>query len=103
MEALRAQHHDVIDVAEIARGATDRKVIKLAQSDERILLTEDKDFGQLYFAGSEGKAGVIFIRFPSTARAAALGQASVNCVKERGEDVLAAFTVIEPGRFRIRR
>ena len=102
VEALRAQDHDVVDVAAVARGATDRTVIELARRDERILLTEDKDFGQLYFAGSEGETGVILIRFPSSARGA-LRQAIVDCVKERGDDLLGAFTVVEPGRFRIRR
>ena len=48
VKALRAAGHDVTAVAEgPLRGADDDKVIELARVDRRILLTEDKDFGQL--------------------------------------------------------
>ena len=45
--ALRADGHDVLYALESLRGATDDEVLKRANDDERILLTEDKDFGEL--------------------------------------------------------
>ena len=48
VRALRAAGHDIVAVAEGSlRGSSDREVIGLAKDNRRILLTEDKDFGQL--------------------------------------------------------
>jgi predicted nuclease of predicted toxin-antitoxin system len=44
---LRAAGHDTAAVVESARGAPDEDVIDLAVRQERILITEDTDFGQL--------------------------------------------------------
>ncbi len=41
--------HDVYSAAESAPRATDRELLDLAISQERILITEDKDFGELVF------------------------------------------------------
>ena len=52
VRALRAAGYDVAAVTEISQRADDAAVMRLAISDNRILLTEDKDFGQLVFAES---------------------------------------------------
>ena len=44
---LRTIGQDVIYVAETAVGLSDADVLALALSEKRILLTEDKDFGDL--------------------------------------------------------
>jgi len=46
----RAAGFDVLSVAEALAGADDEHVIALALCERRILLTEDKDFGQPVFA-----------------------------------------------------
>ena len=98
--ALRASGHDVLVVAEIARGADDDHVISLASRDQRILLTEDKDFGQLVFAAVKDNSGVVLIRFPQTARAS-LGKAIVDLIDARGAPLSGSFAVVEPGKVRI--
>ena len=50
VRALRTEGFDVLSVAEAMAGADDESVIALSLRDNRILLTEDKDFGQLVFA-----------------------------------------------------
>ena len=99
---LRAAGHDVTAVVEISPRATDPVVLALARADARILLTEDKDFGLLAYAGGEETAGVILIRFPSDARSR-LGQAVLSVVVELGERLRGAFVVVEPGRARVSR
>jgi predicted nuclease of predicted toxin-antitoxin system len=47
--SLRSLSHDVLYVAEVAAGLSDADVIALAEREKRILLTEDKDFGELIF------------------------------------------------------
>ncbi|MBI4311137.1 MAG: DUF5615 family PIN-like protein [Chloroflexi bacterium] len=48
VKALRAAGHDVTTVADVAPQAEDSVVLQLAQSEGLVLLTEDKDFGQLF-------------------------------------------------------
>ena len=102
VQALRASGHDVVSVAEAARGAEDLVVIELARSQRRILLTEDKDFGQLVFAAARPTGGVILILWPVTARGN-LGVALVELATTQGDALAGAFVVVEPGRVRISR
>jgi predicted nuclease of predicted toxin-antitoxin system len=100
--ALRVAGHDVSAISEIRPGAEDEHVLALARSESRVLLTEDKDFGVLAYAGGHQTAGVILIRFPGNARSS-LGQAVVNVVAEFGDRLSTGFVVIEPGRARLSR
>ena len=102
VRALRASGHDVAAVAEIAGGAEDLVVIELARSQQRILLTEDKDFGQLVFAAAHRTAGVILVRWPVMARGN-LGAALVELAAAHGDALAGAFVVVEPGRVWISR
>ena len=68
VRALRAAGHDVLAVAERAPSADDPDIIHLARGEERILLTEDKDFGQLVFAHGHHAHGILFLRYPRTVR-----------------------------------
>lgn len=100
VKALRAAGHDVSAIAETRPRADDETVLALAHSAERVLLTEDKDFGKLAHADRKKTAGVALIRFPAGARSA-LGQTVVDAVAELGDRMIGAFIVIEPGRARI--
>ncbi len=100
VRALRAAGHDVRAVAEPIPGGDDEDVIELATRDNRLLLTEDKDFGQLVFAHIHTTGGVILIRFPGGVRAA-LPKAVIDLVNEMGERLMGCFVVIQPGRIRM--
>lgn len=102
VRALRAEDHDVTAVAESDGGADDSTVAALSVGEDRILLTEDKDFGQLVYATGHAHVGVILIRFPSSARSR-LGAAVAETVHTFGDRLIGAFTVVEPGRVRIGR
>ncbi|MGP1678771.1 MAG: DUF5615 family PIN-like protein [Burkholderiales bacterium] len=99
---LREAGHDVRAVAESAHGAPDDKVIVLAHGQRRILITEDKDFGQLVFAAAASTSGVIYVRYPMRYRST-LGADLLRLVEERGDALFGAFAVVEPGRIRIGR
>jgi predicted nuclease of predicted toxin-antitoxin system len=81
--ALRTAGHDVSAVVETNPSATDQAVLAVARSDARVVLTEDKDFGLLAYAGGHETAGVLLIRFPSNARSS-LGDAVVRVVTTPG-------------------
>jgi predicted nuclease of predicted toxin-antitoxin system len=65
VRALREAAYDVTAIAELARSITDDDVIAMARRDQRVLITEDKDFGQLVYAGGQVATGVILLRFPT--------------------------------------
>lgn len=48
--ALREAGHDVLSIAEVAPGATDQQVLERALNEKRVLITEDRDFGELVYA-----------------------------------------------------
>ena len=102
VRSLRDAGHDVLAVAEIHRGASDEEVIDLAVSGRRILITEDKDFGQLVFAAARTNSGVIFVRFPISARNS-LAATVLELVSIRAETLYSCFVVVEPGRIRVTR
>ena len=102
VRALRADGYDVLAVSEVTTRSVDRELIEQAQREQRILLTEDKDFGWLVFASAMTSAGVILIRFPGNARGK-LSDAVRKLVRERGEQLPSAFVVLQPGHIRIRR
>lgn len=100
VRALRATGHDVLAVAELASGSDDAIVMDMAHHENRVLLTEDKDFGQLVYAHSQRSSGVILIRYPASARKT-LPNAMVDLVSELASDLIGNFVVISPGRVRI--
>jgi predicted nuclease of predicted toxin-antitoxin system len=100
VRALRAAGHDVRAVVETHRGANDEDVITLALSEQRVLFTEDKDFGQLVHAAIGSNGGVVFIRFPATSRAA-LPATILDLVAQHGQELVGRFAVVQPGRVRL--
>jgi uncharacterized protein (DUF433 family)/predicted nuclease of predicted toxin-antitoxin system len=100
VRALRQEGHDVIAIAEISRRAEDMDVIRMSLEQDRILLTEDKDFGQLVFAHRAESAGVLLIRYPTASRKD-LHIAVRDFVKSRGDSLKNRFAVMRPGRIRI--
>ena len=59
---LRQLNHDVISVFDEIKGADDREVIQKASEQNRILITNDKDFGELVFREKKPHKGVILLR-----------------------------------------
>src|SRR5207302_10430940 len=60
---LRQRGHDVLWVREVARGSGDDAVLAKAQSEARVLITFDKDFGELVFRrGKAASHGIVLFR-----------------------------------------
>ncbi|MBI3912158.1 MAG: DUF5615 family PIN-like protein [Armatimonadetes bacterium] len=100
VHALRAAGHDVRAVSDMSPGVEDEAVAELARREDRLLLTEDKDFGRLFYAAVGPSTGAILIRFPGNARSS-LVQAVLQVVDQRGERLKGCFVVLQPGRLRI--
>ena len=102
VRTLRSEEYDVLSVAESFPSASDRQVLQHAVKEKRILLTEDKDFGEWVFAHGEKIYGVILIRFPANARKQ-LGEEIKALANIHGIELSGNFVVLEPGRARIRK
>lgn len=100
VRALREAGYDVKTVKDALPGASDEAVIDLADQEARVLLTEDKDFGQLVFSSAVSSPGVVFIRFPGSARQA-MASTVVEFVNRNPEKIKGRFVVVQPGRIRI--
>ena len=65
VEALRRRGHDIAWVREDDPGASDEEVLARAVAEDRVLLTFDKDFGELIFGrGVQASRGVVLLRLP---------------------------------------
>jgi predicted nuclease of predicted toxin-antitoxin system len=99
---LQAAGHDVIWVRIAAPGTSDREVLAWAVREERILLTFDKDFGELATGSAlSGACGIVLFRTP-VPKPSDVGQVLATLISER-DDWAGHFSVIEPGRIRMRR
>ena len=101
VERLRFEGHDVDYVAELAPGITDDEVLDFANTGRRVLITVDKDFGELIFRLRRVAAGVLLVRLAglSSDDKAALVAAAV---RDYGDQMPGAFAVISPSAIRIR-
>ena len=59
---LRSQSHEVFSVYEEARGITDDEILDKAYSENWILITNDKDFGEMIYREKRSHRGVVFLR-----------------------------------------
>jgi len=102
VRGLRAAGHDVTAICERSPSLSDVKVAELTISENRVLLTEDRDFGEFVHAHDVKIGTVVYIRFPTRARSQ-LPSAVVDLVRQRGEALRGTFVTMKPGRYRIHR
>ena len=100
--ALRKEGYDVLYVIEFDAGASDPEVLSVANEEDRILITRDKDFGELVFRLKKVHSGIMLNRLyqlDSKTKADVV----LGVLKKYGEKLYGAYTVIQPGRVRIRK
>ena len=101
VDALRAMGFTVQYFAESGAGASDEQVLAAANDAMTLLLTGDKDFGELVFRQRLTNSGVVLIRLAGLSTESK-GQIVANLVREHGSEMDGAFSVITPGLLRIR-
>jgi len=62
VERLRQSGHQVWYVAEMEPGISDNVILDLANREGAVLLTADKDFGELVFRQGRMTRGIILVR-----------------------------------------
>jgi predicted nuclease of predicted toxin-antitoxin system len=66
IESLLQNSIEITSVYKDFRGISDIEIIDLAQNPPKIILTEDKDFGDLIFAYNQKQVSVILLRYHYT-------------------------------------
>jgi predicted nuclease of predicted toxin-antitoxin system len=97
---LRSQGHEVISVFEDCRGIDDEEIIKKAASEESILVTNDKDFGEKVFREGRLHHGVILMRL-SDERPAGKIQILKRLITHHGSILPDNFVVVTEEGIRI--
>lgn len=102
VDALRRDGHNVLYISEFAPSIDDDTVLDLANQHDALLLTEDKDFGELVFRNKRIHTGIVLIRLSGLSPQAKMHSVS-TAFENQGAELRNAFSVISPGRVRIRR
>lgn len=67
VRVLREAGYDVESISELAPGAPDTEVLRRAQTECQVLITFDRDFGELvYHRGAPAPLGIIYLRLEPT-------------------------------------
>ena len=101
VSALREIGHDVIWVRVDAPGSPDEDILSRAVAEERVLITFDKDFGNLAFHSHlPAQSGIILFRIPESS-SSYITKIVVASIESRS-DWTGHFTVVEEYRIRMR-
>ncbi|MBE0680505.1 MAG: DUF5615 family PIN-like protein [Anaerolineales bacterium] len=98
--ALRTAGHDVVWIREDSRGVIDEEILRRAQEENRIVVTFDKDFGELAFRSKlPAQSGVILFRITATS-SQYIADVAVQALASR-ENWAEHFSVVEDNRIRM--
>ena len=98
---LRQDSHTVDYIAELASGMVDERVLSRARERDALLITADKDFGELVFMQGKLHTGIVLLRLAGLAPSQKAEIVS-GALAARGSEMRAAFSVITSKMLRIR-
>jgi len=101
IERLRSGGFDVVKVADVCPTADDDQVLAEAFRDGRVLITADKDFGELVVRLGHRTLGVVNLALGDLT-AATRARIAAARLSELGDRILGNIVTIEPGRVRVR-
>ena len=99
---LREAGHRVVSIIQEAPGGKDEDILKWAHTERLIILTFDRDYGELIYRHQAlPPAGVVYFRFaPATPSEPA--EILLNVMDKADLSVIGKFTIVERGRIRQR-
>jgi predicted nuclease of predicted toxin-antitoxin system len=99
---LRSGGHDVCLASDIMPGATDEHVLAKAAEEDRILLTQDYDFGELVIRLQQASRGVVVVSPATIAPGESAARLIAVRISAMGQTLHNQFTIIDPDRTRQR-
>src|SRR6266540_4429231 len=91
---LRDENHDVRSAAQDFLGAPDEVVLEASRSENRVLITNDKDFAELAYLQRKASAGIVLVRMAKSSSGEKARRVA-EVVDEMGRRLASAMTVIE--------
>jgi predicted nuclease of predicted toxin-antitoxin system len=101
VEALRNLSHDVVSVRDRDPRMADVDILTWAVAEERLVVTMDKDFGELVYHAGQSHHGVLLLRLED-ARIAEKERVIREIFTRYGDQLPGRFSVYQDGRLRIR-
>src|SRR3989344_1909958 len=99
--ALLEKKYDIKFVSEIMPGAEDIEILKYAEKEKRVLITNDKDFGELIFRLKMPSSGVILLRLKKNIPINRI-KYTINLIENFSDKLKNNFVVVKEGQVRIR-
>lgn len=99
---LRVDGFETHYVAELSPSISDEVVLERANALGAVLITMDKDFGELVYRMGKISSGVLLVRLPGHTPAERADAVS-GAVRDHGHELPGAFSVLSPAKLRIRR
>ena len=102
VDMLRDYGHDVLYISEFMKRSIDEQLFEQANLEFRILLTNDKDFGELVYLQGKNSIGIILMRFISE-RSATKTKFMSHLINNFSDRLIGHFTVISEAKIRFRK
>jgi len=99
---LRTLGHDVLSVYDESPGLPDDDVLRWAEREKRVLITNDKDFGELVFRDQKSHSGVVLLRIEDE-RPANKKAVLEELLRGHGKEIPGSFVVVSEDTVRITR
>jgi predicted nuclease of predicted toxin-antitoxin system len=101
VERLTAAGFDITWIGSAHSGASDEDVLEIARRESRILVTEDRDFGEMIVRRQLQAPGVVLLELDRLSGAAE-AEFVARVIATNEARLAGNFAVIEPGRIRLR-
>ena len=104
-KVLRDSGYEVKDIRDYGlRGVDDEEVYQFTQNDQAVLITGDKDFGNILRFSIGSHFGIVIAHFPNEMTTNEVNRQLVERFRDFTEvDFKGNLIIVEPGRVRIRR
>ena len=102
IKALRAEGFEVLSIKEDAPSIPDNNVLSVAVKEDALLITEDKDFGDLVMLHKLPHKGILLLRFAGMETHEKVAR-TLDVIQLYGDELTNSFTVVDAKRVRIRK
>ena len=102
VELIRSKGYETLSIKESLLGISDREVLEVARTHKGIVITEDKDFGELVFSyGIEG-VSVLLMRYDQP-QYELIENYVLKCLEDYFENPATCFITVSRSKIRTRR
>jgi len=99
---LKGQGYDTKNVRTIDPQMPDEEIIRLSSKENRMIITMDKDFGELVYHYGKDHCGVLLLRLED-ATGSEKQEVVANILAKHSTDIVNRYCVFQNGRLRIRK